>query len=496
MTNLKKLFSGLAALALVAGFFAVNTATAVHPTWDLTGSYTVNFEYLGSSNPHEITLAQTDTGALSGTGSSGGGAYTYTIDSGQVEGNDFTFTATYTDPVASGTIMIVEGSVDESGALNGNWSDDYGDGEPRTGTFMSTEGTAEPIVEGDSSTIVVTGNSAGGFNQPGWLFARDLNHDTAYEFNENQASIGDGSLYVQPIGATAADKFIAENFLNEPIADVEFISYDFLIAGNGTADDSEQFYLNVYANFGDSPDDKFFDCKYDVVPTTGSTEDFTTVTFDPTQAYPVTTSSSAFGGFTCPAIPADMDDLSAGSTIRAFSINVGDTSASDVGLGGYLDNVEVALTDGITIYDFELNAPTEDGDPVVTNVAFNGTTLTADASDAATGNSNIASASYTVDGGTPVAMTAADGLFDEPTEALTATVAPLTQGSHELCVTATDSAGNISEPVCTTYVQGPVVTVPTNKDQCKNGGYATLTDQNGVVFKNQGQCVSFVNGRR
>lgn len=34
--------------------------------------------------------------------------------------------------------------------------------------------------------------------------------------------------------------------------------------------------------------------------------------------------------------------------------------------------------------------------------------------------------------------------------------------------------------------------VPTNKDQCKKGGWRELTDSNGTPFKNQGQCVSFV----
>ncbi len=34
--------------------------------------------------------------------------------------------------------------------------------------------------------------------------------------------------------------------------------------------------------------------------------------------------------------------------------------------------------------------------------------------------------------------------------------------------------------------------VPTNKEECKNGGYVNYTDENGQVFTNQGQCVSFV----
>jgi hypothetical protein len=35
----------------------------------------------------------------------------------------------------------------------------------------------------------------------------------------------------------------------------------------------------------------------------------------------------------------------------------------------------------------------------------------------------------------------------------------------------------------------------TNKDQCKDNGWMTLTDNNGNSFKNQGQCVSYTNGR-
>jgi hypothetical protein len=36
------------------------------------------------------------------------------------------------------------------------------------------------------------------------------------------------------------------------------------------------------------------------------------------------------------------------------------------------------------------------------------------------------------------------------------------------------------------------IPVPTNKEQCKKGGWQELTDSNGTPFKNQGQCVSFV----
>ena len=205
-----------------------------------------------------------------------------------------------------------------------------------------------------STTVLVMGNTSAGENQPGWMFNRDASTSTPYTFNTAQTSIGVGSLYVLPIGSTAANKFVGENFINTPVADVDSISYDYMIGAGGDASDDSQFYMNVYANFGESDDLKFYDCRYAVIPTVGSTSGFTTVTFDPTQAYPVTTRGGASASpYTCPAVPADMDLLSAGSNIRMFALNVGDTSLSDVGLDGYLDNVVVTINGSTTTYDFE-----------------------------------------------------------------------------------------------------------------------------------------------
>jgi len=205
-----------------------------------------------------------------------------------------------------------------------------------------------------SNTVIVTKNTSLGENQPGWMFNRDLATSTPYEFNMNQASIGSGSLYVKPIGANPADKFIAENFLNKPISDVKSIAYDFMIGSGGEASDAGQFYMNVYANFGVSDDLKFYDCRYNVVPTVGSTGGFTTVTFDPNMSYPVTTRTGGSASpFTCPNIPAQMDTLSPGSNIRVFALNLGDTSASDTGLDGYFDKVVVKVNNVTTTYDFE-----------------------------------------------------------------------------------------------------------------------------------------------
>lgn len=203
-----------------------------------------------------------------------------------------------------------------------------------------------------AGTVKVSGNTATGENQPGWLFNRDTTTDTPFEFNTDEASIGAGSLHVLPIGANPADKMVAEFFLLSPLAEVETISYDFQIGDVGDVTDANQFYLNVYANFAVSDDNKFYDCRYEVVPALGSTAAFTTVTFDPTQPYPVTTrSGTSASPFPCPAVPAEMG---AGATLRMFALNVGDSSGSDVGLGGYLDNVVVTLVGGdATTYDFD-----------------------------------------------------------------------------------------------------------------------------------------------
>ena len=37
--------------------------------------------------------------------------------------------------------------------------------------------------------------------------------------------------------------------------------------------------------------------------------------------------------------------------------------------------------------------------------------------------------------------------------------------------------------------------VPTDKDDCKKGGWMTMSREDGTTFKNQGDCVSYVNHR-
>jgi hypothetical protein len=203
-----------------------------------------------------------------------------------------------------------------------------------------------------TETLVVSADTAVGVNQPGWVFNRDAANATPIAFNTAENVIGVGALNVLPISNTDAPrKFIGEYFYLDSIANLNKFSYDFKIGSGGTNSDSNQFYLNVYANFAATSPTNFYDCKYDVVPTNGTTGSFATVNFDPTQSYAVTTRGTS--PHTCPSVPVNMNIQGAGATIRAFALNTGDTTLSDADLEGFFDKVVVDTNAKTTTFDFE-----------------------------------------------------------------------------------------------------------------------------------------------
>jgi hypothetical protein len=128
------------------------TAFAAAPTSDVTGTYQVAFEYLGTDYGHDMTLAQSNTGALTGNGGSpvGANVYTWVVTSGTVSGNNVDFYANYTataDAVTPQTVMHVVGTVALDGTMSGTWSDNY-KGGVREGTWRTTTGVAQPILMG------------------------------------------------------------------------------------------------------------------------------------------------------------------------------------------------------------------------------------------------------------------------------------------------------------------------------------------------------------
>lgn len=151
MTLTQKIgLKSLLGLSLLATLFAgVLYAQAAAPAWDAAGTYVVAFEYLGSDYTHDVTLAQSATGTITGNGGSpvGANVYTWMINTGSVSGNVIDFTAQYTataDAVVPLTTMHVIGTIASTGAMSGTWSDNY-QGGVRAGTWKTTSGVADKL---------------------------------------------------------------------------------------------------------------------------------------------------------------------------------------------------------------------------------------------------------------------------------------------------------------------------------------------------------------
>ena len=91
---MKKLLAKIAMLATLVAPLAMPIAThAASPTWDATGTFIVNMEYLGPQYAHDMSLTQDGLGNLTGFGGNpvGANVYTWVITSGTVSGNSIDF---------------------------------------------------------------------------------------------------------------------------------------------------------------------------------------------------------------------------------------------------------------------------------------------------------------------------------------------------------------------------------------------------------------------
>ena len=138
--------------------------------------------------------------------------------------------------------------------------------------------------------------------------------------------------------------------------------------------------------------------------------------------------------------------------------------------------------------------------PVTSGVAVNpnpvavgtGSWLTAGVSDATTGGSNVAAAYYSINGSAQSQMLVTP--IGAVTTQASAILAPFSQsGVYNVCVHGTDSAGNTGADSCIPLSVYEPSQVPASKDACKNGGWQNLRRANGSSFKNQGDCIQYVN---
>ena len=134
-----------------------------------------------------------------------------------------------------------------------------------------------------------------------------------------------------------------------------------------------------------------------------------------------------------------------------FGFNVGSGWTGE--FIGYADGLTLSLAGQSKTYDFE---PDTEG-PITSDVIANpnpaaideSVTLTANIDDSTTGGSAIASAEYSINGGTWVSMDAQDSSFDNATEDVEITDLVFSEPEvYEICVRGTDEAGNTGAEEC------------------------------------------------
>lgn len=163
---------------------------------NVAGNWTFNFE-LGGIYPHSVTLNQSGANVTGGGTYPVGGPqqYAWTIDSGQVSGNTFNFTAHYTvgaDALSPLTVMNVSGNILSDGSLSGTWNDNYAGGY-RTGSFTATGGSAE--------------QQSGGAGWPGFVgsasaFTFTTDSLGAGSWHYNLSPIADFSVWINGVSGT------------------------------------------------------------------------------------------------------------------------------------------------------------------------------------------------------------------------------------------------------------------------------------------------------
>lgn len=221
-------------------------------------------------------------------------------------------------------------------------------------------------MDGDSSALTPSGKPAHAHGpvvvdenpDHDWGFNLEDPWVTPAAFSFDEANLGAGSIHVEPItnSGTSARKFILRYESVIAIADFGGFSIDFLIDDAGSSTDEEQFYVNVYTLTPDPDDGSWYDCRFDYIASSGSTSDWTPLGLDAS-----TVKSSGGDKIDDPLDPNDetcpssLDGMPAGSVIFRTTVNLGDTSANDSGVGGYFDNAVVTVGGSTTTFDFEPN---------------------------------------------------------------------------------------------------------------------------------------------
>lgn len=136
---MKKIITSAVLAVFVLSMSAVGAGALVPGDWDVSGSYDINVEYLGTDYLEKLILTQSGTsitgGSLNTIPPAAGSAFTVT--SGSVVGSAIEIFADH-DP--SSLVVHMEGIIDIDGTMSGTWHDEAPG--TRTGTWETTDGAA------------------------------------------------------------------------------------------------------------------------------------------------------------------------------------------------------------------------------------------------------------------------------------------------------------------------------------------------------------------
>jgi hypothetical protein len=187
-------------------------------------------------------------------------------------------------------------------------------------------------------------------NLAGWTIANDgVAAEVPYAFSGASAATGAGSLQFEVDGPMAADKFFLVAPYDGAVAALESFSYQYEVT-TASSVDTQNLYANVYVDSSANGVGAFatwYDCRFDLVPPAGETAGvWHTASFGPSTTFTNVAKPLA-------SCPDALGDLPAGSEVMFIVLNGGQSTASDNGLAGGFDDVEVDTTSGTTTYDFE-----------------------------------------------------------------------------------------------------------------------------------------------
>ncbi len=207
MKNIKKIaVNAILVASLLLPFVGASPVFAVSvPNWNVSGSYVMDQHYLGSDNPHNVTLVQDSAGNLTGNGNSG--AYTWVIDSGSVSADTVEFTAHYTatdDAVNPLTVLKVTSTVASNGTMSGTWSDNYQGGD-RSGEWTTDSGSAIPmsVITHPATNITLSDATLNGVN--GGINATQSSFwVSTHTFSTDSTTLPDGVYSTADLGPVSA----------------------------------------------------------------------------------------------------------------------------------------------------------------------------------------------------------------------------------------------------------------------------------------------------